>query len=77
MIEEQPSSIEGQIYPFRNAYPLYLLGMHPVSKRLRYNDERQLRAMLTLETAHIFSTKNAATNLGWKSFRQELDWGAT
>ena len=35
----------------------------------------QLRAMLRLETARIFSTKNAARNLGGISLRQGLTWG--
>ncbi len=37
-------------------------------------EHRQLRAMLTLETARIFlSTKNGATNIGEISFRQRLN----
>ncbi|OQY53876.1 MAG: hypothetical protein B6247_13525 [Candidatus Parabeggiatoa sp. nov. 2] len=35
-----------------------------------YNDERQLGAMLTLETSRIFPIVNSAKSVGWISFRQ-------
>ena len=47
---------------------ILFLGMHQVSKRLMYNDERQLGAMLTLETDRILSKVNSAKSVGHESY---------